>query len=40
MNLKLLFHKNKKTALSLDEEQSFNIDVLIPENRSNFQFKS
>ncbi|MFT5872511.1 MAG: RNA polymerase sigma factor [Clostridium sp.] len=36
MNLKLLFHKNKKTVLSLDEEQSFNIDALFPENRSNF----
>ena len=36
MNLKLLFHKNKKTALVLDEEPSFNIDTLIPENRSNF----
>jgi len=36
MNLKLLFHKNKKTALGLDEEQSFNIDALSPQNRSNF----
>ena len=36
MNLKLLFHKNKKTVLNIDEEQSFNIDVLFPENRSNF----
>ena len=36
MNLKLLFHKNKKTVSSLDEEQSFNIDDLISENRSNF----
>ncbi|WP_291635026.1 sigma factor [Clostridium sp.] len=36
MNLKLLFHKNKKTVLSLDEEQTFNIDALFPENRSNF----
>ncbi|MBU3129266.1 RNA polymerase subunit sigma-28 [Clostridium tagluense] len=36
MNLKLLFHKNKKTVSSLDEDQSFNIDALLPENRSNF----
>lgn len=36
MNLKLLFHKNKKTEVVLDEEQSFNIDALISENRSNF----
>ena len=36
MNLKLLFHKNKKTMLGLDEEQSFIIDDLIGENRSNF----
>ncbi|MGV8983333.1 RNA polymerase subunit sigma-28 [Clostridium sp.] len=36
MNLKLLFHKNKKTISGLDEEQSFNIDVLTCENRSNF----
>lgn len=35
MNLKLLFHI-KKTVMSLDEEQSFNIDALIAENRSNF----
>ncbi len=36
MNLKLLFHKNKKTLSSLNEEQSFNIDALLPENRSTF----
>ena len=36
MNLKLLFHKNKKMVSSLDEEQSFNIDALFPENRSDF----
>ena len=36
MNLKLLFHKNKKTVLNLDEEQSFNIDDLLIENRNNF----
>jgi len=36
MNLKLLFHKDKKTVLSLDEEHSFNIDVLLYENRNNF----
>ena len=36
MNLKLLFHKNKKTMPDLDEEQSFNIDDLTYENRSNF----
>jgi len=36
MNLKLLFHKNKKTNLVLDEEQSFNIDALFNENRNNF----
>lgn len=36
MNLKLLFHKNKKTITGLDEEQSFNIDALTSENRSNF----
>jgi len=34
--LKLLFHKNKKTISTLDEELSFNIDALISENRSNF----
>ena len=34
--MKLLFHKNKKIISSLNEEQSFNIDALIPENRSNF----
>ena len=36
MNLKLLFHKDKKTALRLDEEYNFNIDALFYENRSNF----
>jgi len=36
MNLKLLFHNNKKAVLCLDEEQSFNGDVLFSENRSNF----
>jgi RNA polymerase sigma factor len=36
MNLKLLFHKNKKTSLGLNEEQSFNIDALLMENRSDF----
>ncbi len=36
MNLKLLFHKNKKAVLGLDEAQSFNIDALFPENRSDF----
>jgi len=36
MNLKLLFHKNKKATSGLDEEQSFNIDALLPENRDNF----
>lgn len=36
MNLKLLFHKNKKSTLPLNEEQSFNIDALLPENRNNF----
>lgn len=36
MNLKLLFHKNKKTTLALNEEQSFNIDALLAENRSAF----
>ena len=35
MNLKLLFHKSKKSIFDIDEEQSFNIDTLIPENRSN-----
>ncbi len=36
MNFKLPFYKNKKTLLTLNEEQSFNIDILFPENRSNF----
>ena len=36
MNLKLLFHKNKKATLILNKEPSFNIDALIPENRNNF----
>ena len=36
MNLGLLFHINKKTIKSIDEEQSFNIDALIVENRSDF----
>jgi len=36
MNLKLLFHKNKKIVLNLDEKQNFNIDVLVLENRSDF----
>ena len=36
MNLKLLFHKNKKAASGLNEEQSFDIDALLPENRSIF----
>lgn len=36
MNLKLIFHKNKKTVSSLNEEQSFDINVLLPQNRSNF----
>ena len=36
MNLKLLFHKNIKTVSSLDEKQCFNIDALIPDNRSDF----
>ena len=36
MNLKLLFHKKKKIISSLNEEQTFNIDELIAENRSNF----
>ncbi|MBU3184678.1 RNA polymerase subunit sigma-28 [Clostridium estertheticum] len=36
MNLKLLFHKNKKTVPWLNEEQSFNIDDLFIENRNNF----
>ncbi|WP_298841770.1 sigma factor [Clostridium sp.] len=36
MNLKLIFHKNKKIVLGLDEEQSFNIDDLFIENRNNF----
>lgn len=36
MNFKLLFHKNKKTILPLNEEQKFNIDVLLSDNRSNF----
>lgn len=36
MNFKLLFHKDKKTTLPLNEEQNFNIDVLFLENRSNF----
>jgi len=36
MNLKLLFHKNVKPITSLNEEQSFNIDALTSENRSNF----
>jgi RNA polymerase sigma factor len=36
MNFKLLFHKDKKATLPLNEEQNFNIDVLFPENRNNF----
>lgn len=36
MNLKLLFNKNKKLVSDLDEDQSFNIDVLLINNRSNF----
>ncbi len=36
MNLKLLFHKNKKPIVVLDEKQSFSMDALILENRSNF----
>ena len=36
MNFKLLFNRDKKTTLHLNEEQNFNIDVLLPENRSNF----
>jgi RNA polymerase sigma factor len=36
MNLKLLFHKNIKKDLDLDEEQSFKLDALFPVNRSNF----
>ncbi|MCA1072218.1 hypothetical protein K9O30_00330 [Clostridium bowmanii] len=36
MNLKLLFHKKEKTIFGLNEEQSFNIDALASENRSNF----
>ena len=36
MNLKLLFHKNKKTVLHIDQDQSFNIYDLSPENRSKF----
>jgi len=36
MNLNLLFHKNKKKVLVLDEEQSFNIEALFIENRNNF----
>jgi len=36
MNLKLFFHKNKKTVPSIDEEQSFNVESLFPHNRSNF----
>lgn len=36
MNLKLLFHKNKKIIPSLNEEQSFNINALSLENRSDF----
>ncbi|MEK6266440.1 MAG: RNA polymerase subunit sigma-28 [Clostridium sp.] len=36
MNLKLLFHKNKKTIPSLNEEHSFNINSLSPQNRSDF----
>ena len=36
MNFKLLFNKDKKTILPLDKEQTYNIDVLVPENRSNF----
>ncbi|WP_435789076.1 hypothetical protein [Clostridium sp.] len=36
MNLNFLFHKDKKTLFSLNEEQSFNINVLFPENRSDF----
>jgi RNA polymerase sigma factor len=36
MNLKLLFHKDKKIVPSLNEEQSFNINALSPENRSDF----
>jgi RNA polymerase sigma factor len=36
MNFKLLFSKDKKANLPLDEEQTFKIDVLVPENRSNF----
>jgi RNA polymerase sigma factor len=36
MNFKLLFHKNKKTTLPLNEEQKFDINVLLPDNRNNF----
>ena len=36
MNLKLLFHKNKKIDPVLNEEQGFNIDALSLENRSDF----
>ena len=36
MNLKLLFNKNKKINPILNEEQSFNIDALSLENRSDF----
>ncbi|MCJ7690752.1 MAG: hypothetical protein MUO60_15750, partial [Clostridiaceae bacterium] len=36
MNLKLLFHKNKKTISNLNEEHSFNINALSLENRSDF----
>lgn len=36
MNLKLLFHKNKKPVSVIDGEQSFNIDALFLENRSDF----
>lgn len=36
MNLKLFFHKNKKTIPILNGEQSFNTNALLLENRSDF----
>lgn len=36
MNLKLLFHKNKKTVVYKDEDKSFDTYDLLPQNRSNF----
>ena len=36
MNLNFLFHKDKKTLFSLNEEHGFNINAITPENRSDF----